>query len=136
MKKEKVILLCHGKWGKALLMDVKKHFGLFGNYEAMSLDDDVSITSYIEKLIESIKGYDVVLLTDLFPSSTSTIATRIALSEHVQALSGLSLQTLLLMDAVWSEEGFQSIVKHNDKFNEQICIDLVERFNKNIREGK
>lgn len=136
MIKEKVILLCHGKWGESLLIDVKKHFGLFGNYEVLPLNDDVSTSTYMEELKENIKGHDVILLTDLFPGSSSSIAIRVALSEHVQALTGLSLQTLLMIDTIWCEEGFHKIVQHCDTYSEQACIDLVARFNKHIREEK
>ena len=47
MNKYKAIILCHGTWGKVLVEEANKNFGLVNQYEVFSLSPEKEISVFM-----------------------------------------------------------------------------------------
>lgn len=125
----KVYVLCHGDWATPLLEVAKKHFGLNLEYKVFSLNDDDKFEMYQERIEESIKSETskILMICDLTAGSTSHAALALGYKYDLEAVSGLSLQTLLLVDKELSQKDtVDGIGKIIEKKNENLCVDLME----------
>ncbi len=125
------IILCHGNWGKELIEDVKKLFGLKNKFFVFSLLPNMSVEDYrkeIEKILK-IAPSKTILISDLYGGTTSNTAIYLGLKYNFNAISGLNLPLILEID---KEEKIEKVLenlffKENKNIN---CINLIAEFKK------
>lgn len=134
MEKPWIIVLCHGTWGKYLIEDIKRMFGLKDNIFVYSLLSETSLESYrneVEKTVStSPKGS--VIITDLYGGTTSNTAIYLGIKYERDAVSGLNVQLLLDIDAVRQEKTV-GIVEQVLNNNETMYVDLIKKFKNMVK---
>lgn len=131
MSKGKIVVLCHGNWGKFLLEDCKKIFGLNSYFNVIPLTPERALEDYMKEVEEVIKNADekCLIIADLFGGSTANVALNIALRYGVNAITGLSLQTILIADKELKKDlSLDDLSERIIKENENFCVDLVKKF--------
>ena len=126
-----VVILCHGNWGKELIEDIKKLFGLKNKFLVFPLLPNISVEKYreeIEKILK-IAPKKTILVSDLYGGTTSNTAIYLGIKYNLNAISGLSLPLILEID---QEEKIEKVLevlflKQNKNI---MCINLIEEFKK------
>lgn len=125
--KTAIFILTHGDWGKYLIESTETIIGkiediyFFPLYNATSLE--IYKADIIDKM-QSISGYEFLLLSDLLGGTASNIAGTISLAYNVRAISGLSMKMLIEADELRNEYHCEELV---DKILENIkgeCCDI------------
>lgn len=132
MNKCKVIILCHGTWGKVLVEEVRKSFGLSNKFEVLSLSSEIDISIFMKEVEEEVYKEDVkLIISDLYGGSTASVAIAVAIKKGIDAINGLSLQTILIVDEELSKEDkIHTLAQRIVKNNNNLCVDLIEEFKK------
>lgn len=125
------IVLCHGNWGKELIEDIKKLFGLRNKFLVFPLLPNMSVEEYreeIEKVLEAAPK-NTILISDLYGGTTSNTAIYMGMKYNLNAISGLNLPLILEID---KEEGIEKILENLFlRENKNItCVNLIEEFKK------
>lgn len=132
MIKGKIIVLCHGTWGNNLVEDVKNSFGLSNEFEVICLTSEKSSDGYLKEVEEVIKNSEVsLIIADLFGGTTANVAINIGLRYKINAITGLSLQTILIADEeLKKDSSLDSLSERIVSSNKKLCIDLIDEFKK------
>lgn len=127
---KKIIILCHETWGQYLLNDARKQFGLKNVYCVVPLFGSMSSEEYRRQVEQEILNIDseYLLISDLYSGTTSHIAMSLALQYGVEAICGLSLQTLLYVDKSLDGYDMKGIGKVIEENNIHLCVDLMSQF--------
>ncbi|WP_300341604.1 hypothetical protein [Fusobacterium sp.] len=125
------IVLCHGNWGKELIEDIKKLFGLRNKFLVFPLLPNMSVEEYreeIEKVLEAAPK-NTILISDLYGGTTSNTAIYMGMKYNLNAISGLNLPLILEVD---KEEEIEKILENLFlRENKNItCVNLIEEFKK------
>lgn len=131
MSKGEIIILCHGNWGKSLVEDGKKIFGLSNHFHVMPLTPEKAVEDYMKEVEEVIKstGKRCLIIADLFGGTTANVALHISLRYGINAITGLSLQTILIADKELKKDlSLDDLSERIIKENENLCVDLVKKF--------
>lgn len=123
------IVLCHGNWGKELIEDIKKLFGLRNKFLVFPLLANMPVEEYreeIEKVLENAPK-NTILISDLYGGTTSNTAIYLGIKYNLNAISGLNLPLVLEID---KEEEIDKVLevlffKENKNIT---CVNLIEEF--------
>lgn len=129
-----IIVLCHGTWGKELIEDAKKLFGLKNKFLVFSLLPNMSVEVYREKIEEVLKDISqkTILISDLYGGTTSNTAIYLGIRYNLNAISGLSLPLVLEIDK--EEEVDKVLERLFLKENKNIiCVNLIEEFKTTVK---
>lgn len=132
MAEGEIIVLCHGNWGKFLVEDCKKIFGLNSDVNVIPLSPERAMEDYMMEVEELIRNTHkkCLIIADLFGGTTANVALHIALRYGVNAVTGLSLQTILIADKELSKDSsIDDLSERIIKENKNLCVDLVKKFN-------
>lgn len=81
---------------------------------------------------EAVDKEDVkIIISDLYGGSTSSVAISVAIRRGIDAINGLSLQTILIVDEELSKEDKLHTLPERIVKNNNLCVDLIKEF-KNI----
>lgn len=130
-----IIILCHGNWGKYLVEDVKKMFGLKEGVFVHSLMPEISLENYrkeVEKTV-SISPKGSILVTDLYGGTTSNTAIYLGIKYKRDAVSGLNVQLLLDLEAERQRKNPEEILEKVLNKNEDVYVDLIKKFKETMR---
>lgn len=132
MYKSKVIILCHGTWGQSLIDDLEKLFGISNDYIVLALTMESDISEYMKQVGDLVDKEDVkLIISDLYGGSTSNVAINVAIKKGIDAINGLSLQTILIVDEELNKKDtIDGLATRIVKRNSKICVDLIEEFKK------
>ena len=132
MNKYKAIILCHGTWGKVLVEEANKNFGLVNQYEVFSLSPEKDISVFMKEVEEVVDKEDVkIIISDLYGGSTSSVAITVAIRRGIDVINGLSLQTILIVDEELSKEDkVHTLSERIVKNNNNLCVDLIKEIKK------
>lgn len=126
-----VVVLCHGNWGKELIEDIKKLFGLKNKFLVFPLLPNMSVEEYREEIEKVLKvaPKKTILISDLYGGTTSNTAIYLGIKYNLNAISGLNLPLVLEID---KEEEIEKILevlflKENKNI---MCVNLIEEFKK------
>lgn len=126
-----VAVLCHGNWGKELIEDIKKLFGLKNKFLVFPLLPNMSVEEYREEVEKVLKvaPQNTILISDLYGGTTSNIAIYMGMKYNLNAISGLNLPLILEVD---KEKEIEKILENFFlKENRNItCVNLIEEFKK------
>jgi D-glucosaminate-specific PTS system IIA component len=126
-----VAVLCHGNWGKELIEDIKKLFGLKNKFLVFPLLPNMSVEEYREEVEKVLKvaPQNTILISDLYGGTTSNIAIYMGMKYNLNAISGLNLPLILEVD---KEKEIEKILENLFlKENRSItCVNLIEEFKK------
>lgn len=126
-----VAVLCHGNWGKELIEDIKKLFGLKNKFLVFPLLPNMSVEEYREEVEKVLKvaPQNTILISDLYGGTTSNIAIYMGMKYNLNAISGLNLPLILEVD---KEKEIEKILENLFlKENRNItCVNLIEEFKK------
>lgn len=130
----KIIILCHGTWGQNLVDDVKKSFGVSTIIEVLSLTSNKALEFYLREVEEAVSksSGNCLIISDLFGGSTANVAIKVGINFGISAITGLSLQTILIADDEFKKSiTLDDLGKRIVERNNNLCVDLIEKF-KNI----
>ncbi|KPI54661.1 PTS sugar transporter subunit IIA [Clostridioides sp. GD02377] len=132
MNKYKAIILCHGTWGEVLVEEANENFGLSNQYEVLSLSSEKDVSVFMKEVEEAVDKEDVkIIISDLYGGSTSSVAIAIAIRRGIDAINGLSLQTILIVDEELSKDDkVHTLPERIVKKNNNLCVDLIKEFKK------
>ncbi|CZR95670.1 MULTISPECIES: PTS mannose transporter subunit IIC [unclassified Clostridioides] len=132
MNKYKAIILCHGTWGEVLVEEANENFGLSNQYEVLSLSSEKDVSVFMKEVEEVVDKEDVkIIISDLYGGSTSSVAIAIAIRRGIDAINGLSLQTILIVDEELSKDDkVHTLPERIVKKNNNLCVDLIKEFKK------
>lgn len=126
-----VAVLCHGNWGKELIEDIKKLFGLKNKFLVFPLLPNMSVEEYREEVEKVLKvaPQNTILISDLYGGTTSNMAIYMGMKYNLNAISGLNLPLILEVD---KEKEIEKILENLFlKENRSItCVNLIEEFKK------
>lgn len=129
MKTPWIIILCHGNWGKYMVDDVRRMFGLKEGIFVHSLMPEISLESYrneVEKtVLNSPEGS--VLVADLYGGTTSNTAIYLGMKHNRDAISGLNVQLLLNLETE-RQESSNNLAERVLNGNENMYVNLIKKF--------
>lgn len=118
--------------GKVLVEETNKNFGLSNQYEVLSLSSEKDVSVFMKEVEEVVDKEDVkIIISDLYGGSTSSVAIAVAIRRGIDAINGLSLQTILIVDEELSKEDKLHTLPERIVKNNNLCVDLIKEF-KNI----
>ena len=126
-----VAVLCHGNWGKELIEDIKKLFGLKNKFLVFPLLPNMSVEEYREELEKVLKvaPQNTILISDLYGGTTSNTAIYLGIKYNLNAISGLSFSVILEIDKEEKVEKILEVLFLKQNKN-VICVNLIEEFKK------
>lgn len=132
MNKCNVIIICHGTWGNVLVEEANENFGLLNQYKVLSLSSEKDISVFVKEVEEIVDKEDVkIIISDLYGGSTSNVAIAVATRKGIDAINGLSLQTILIVDEELNKEDkVHTLSQRVVKKNNNLCVDLIREFKK------
>lgn len=121
-----IVLLSHGKWSNYLVEDVEKNFGLHHQVKVFPLMPEMALEDYIVNVKKDLKKMDKnsLIIADLFGSTTANVATLMAMEFGFNAITGLSVQTLLVADEELKVELEVSLGDRIVEKNKNLCTNL------------
>lgn len=124
-----IIILCHGNWGKVLVEEAEKMFGLTNSYSVVPLFPENSVDGYREAVeTEIIKAADnIVLVSDIYGGTTSNTGLYFGIKYKVPVISGLGLQLLLDIDRYGAVEDVKDFISSAENHGYR---NLVEDYKK------
>ena len=90
------------------------------------------ISEYMKQVGDIVDKEDVkLIISDLYGGSTSNVAINVAIKKGIDAINGLSLQTILIVDEELNKKDtIDGLAKRIVKRNSNVCVDLIEEFKK------
>lgn len=128
-----VIVLCHGTWGNNLIQDAKEAFGLSNEFIVIPLTSEKSIEQYLKEVEEVVcrAPKECLIISDLYGGSTANVATNVGLRYGINAITGLSIQTILIADEeLKKSRDLHDLSERIVKKNTKLCVDLISEFKK------
>ncbi|MDX5726075.1 PTS mannose transporter subunit IIC [Clostridioides difficile] len=101
-------------------------------YEVLSLSSEKDVSVFMKEVEEVVDKEDVkIIISDLYGGSTSSVAIAVAIRRGIDAINGLSLQTILIVDEELSKEDkLHTLPERIVKKNNNLCVDLIKEFKK------
>ncbi|MDF7639798.1 hypothetical protein PT285_10340 [Lactobacillus sp. ESL0791] len=127
-----IVILCHGTWGKSLVRDYQTYFGSSCQFKVFPLEAETEKKMYKDKVDNYIKNNpNSILICDLFGSTTFQTALKIALNKKLPAYSNLSLELLISLTNIISDNTEFSEIKRLLRTDKEIKNkDLVTLYKK------
>lgn len=108
-----IVLLTHGEWGAELVKSAELIVGPLKNIKCFPLHPDCPFKEYIretQEYMEQRKEEEFLLITDIRGGSTFYTAGILSRTEKVRAVSGLSMDMLILADELRQEYSVREII--------------------------
>ena len=108
-----IVLLTHGEWGAELVKSAELIVGPLKNVKCFPLHPDCPLKEYVRETqayIEQRKEEEFLLITDIRGGSTFYTAGLLSRTEKIRAVSGLSMDMLILADELRQEYSVREII--------------------------
>ena len=108
-----IVLLTHGEWGAELVKSAELIVGPLKNIKCFPLHPDCPLKEYVRETqayMEQRKEEEFLLITDIRGGSTFYTAGILSRTEKVRAVSGLSMDMLILADELRQEYAVGEII--------------------------
>ena len=108
-----IVLLTHGEWGAELVKSAELIVGPLKNIKCFPLYPDCPFKEYVREAqdyMEQRREEEFLLITDIRGGSTFYTAGILSRTEKIRAVSGLSMDMLILADELRQEYSVEEIV--------------------------
>ncbi|MBO0458223.1 PTS mannose/fructose/sorbose transporter subunit IIAB [Enterococcus hulanensis] len=122
-----IVLLTHGNWGSSLIEDVKNYFGTKDELLHYTLAADMNHEQLMEQMKQELADKEeLILISDLYGSTTYKISIRLGLEFGGKVYTDLSLRLLLDLMSDCSEE-YENIIETFNEFKlEEVNMEEIK----------
>ena len=129
-KKNEILLLTHGDWGKYIIEAGKMVVGNVECVSQISLNPSDTFEEFYEKVEKKVSEMKEgsLIITDIFGGTTTNVAAKLSLNYKINIISGLNapllFEALLNIDTIDKEETLDNIVEEGKDSCKNILKEL------------
>lgn len=134
-KKNEILLLTHGDWGKYIIEAGKMIVGDVDCVSQISLNPSDTFEEFYEKVEKKVSEMKdgSLIITDIFGGTTTNVAAKLSLNHNINIISGLSapllFEVLLNIESIDKDEILDNIVAEG----KDSCKNILKELKKIIK---